>query len=131
MTKNEPVSLLIDFSKNLLITIFAIFAFTSGPLLTATNLGVKISYIFSLLAAVLALNFGYRGITTIVNYHITLENNGKQKSDNRLPKGKLRSLQRYIQKQFIFSICSLVLLVISVCLFCFTDNHPSVYILNN
>ncbi|HFQ5236657.1 TPA: hypothetical protein ACGUS9_002511 [Vibrio vulnificus] len=108
-----------DFSKHLLVTVFAIFAFTSGALLGATSVFVKLAFMLSLILAILGMNCGFKVIMTKVNYFLSDESKGK----DCLPKNKIITMRRHLQWQYYFSIVSLGVLVISVALYFLTENY--------
>jgi len=127
MNRNDLTESLVDFSKNLLVTIFAIFAFTSGPLLGTNNECVKVIYVFSLLSAILSLNYGFQGALVKINYFLNSDTE-TAKDIILLPPGMLTRIRDHIKKQYWFSLISLVLLTLAIGAHFLADNHLSVVI---
>lgn len=120
---------IMDFSKNLLVTIFAIFAFTSGPLLSSSFVGVKIIFIMALVSSVAGMSYGFNTMILKVNHYKNLYKN-KQHKGNQFPEEYYRKMRKYIQRQYYYSVISLTLLIISVCVFCFAENFQTIKIMN-
>jgi len=117
-------TLLVDFSRNLLVTIFAIFAFTSGPLLSSNNFWVKSIYLGSLALSIISLRYGYKGMLTQLNFYMTY---GKEGKSLHFPEHKLNEMKLSIERQFHFSIAALSFLAFSVFVhFFYSDNFITV-----
>lgn len=110
---------LTDFSKHLLVTIFAIFAFTSGALLGASNCWVKLSFISSLILAVLSMSCGFKVVMEKVNYYLDDSNDKKA----RLPNNVVRKMKTKLQWQYYWSVAALFLLIVSVSIYFLTENY--------
>ena len=129
MSKNDISDNLIDFSKNLLVIIFAIFAFASGSLLGTNNICVKIIYVLSLVLALLSMSFGFQGALVKINYFLNLESTESVSKIN-LPLGKLKELRNKVRIQYWFSTLSLILLILAICIHFYTDNYVTVLLRN-
>ncbi len=112
----SPETSMSDFSKHLLVTIFAIFAFTSGPLIATSILSVKILYALSLLCAILSMYFGFITILSSVNEIIRNYENTDYK---RLTIVTLKAMKINLQNQYYASLFALVLLTVSILLHLF------------
>ncbi|WP_157772177.1 hypothetical protein [Zobellella denitrificans] len=110
---------LTDFSKHLLVTIFAIFAFTSSSLLGASNFWVKVSFMSSLIVAVLGMTYGFNLLMIKINYHLTNPSDKKGKT----PKNTIEEMKKKLQLQYYLSILSLSLLILSIGIFFATENY--------
>lgn len=122
MNSSEVAINLIEFSKHLLVTIFAVFAFTSKSILDSTSSYVKVLFIMSLVSAIASLHYGSEGAVIRINHLIdSVEQNkinstltaSKNKSSNimDLPIKKVEMISRNIQRQFLCSKLALALLV--------------------
>lgn len=110
MDRNRLSDNLVDFSKTLLILVFAIFSFISGSLLETDSKVVKITYLISLVFAIMSIYCSYNGILTKINYFL----NAKKEKNILLAPGKLIKMSKSINKQYLFTMISLGFLVIAV-----------------
>jgi hypothetical protein len=106
------------FSKHLLVTIFAIFAFTSGALLSATSILVKVTFLCSLLFTLLSMMCGFQVIMKKTNYYISNPN-----ETGELSKDVIKDMKSKLQWQYYWSMGALFTLIISIGLFFATDNY--------
>ncbi|CAM4010600.1 hypothetical protein [Pseudoalteromonas byunsanensis] len=109
-------SSLVDFSKHLLITIFAIFAFTSGALLGASNDWVKVLFTLSLITSIVSMTLGFKVVMIKVNEHLRSES-------EKLPKNIIKEMLKALQWQYYTSIMALGLLVFSIMIYFLTENY--------
>jgi hypothetical protein len=123
MDKNDLSKSLVDFSKHLLVTIFAIFAFTSKTLLETHCLYVKYIYLLSLLFAILSLNFGFRGSLVEINYYLSKNNDDDAEVIKNLflPSVKFKKIVQFIQYQYWSSLFALILLTLSIGVYLFSN----------
>ncbi|BAO44174.1 hypothetical protein TBH_C1249 [Thiolapillus brandeum] len=112
----NPETSISNFSKHLLITIFAIFAFTSGPLIEAPSLSVKILYSLSLLLAILSMYYSFKAILGNVNEII---NNYENTGYRRLTIVALKEMKKKLQNQYYASLGALVFLASSIFVYLF------------
>jgi len=68
MERNNLVNNLVDFSKSLLVLVFAIFSFISGTFLNSDNCYIKIIYVVALILAIVSIFFGFNGTLVNINY---------------------------------------------------------------
>ncbi|OFC70962.1 hypothetical protein BFC18_11025 [Alteromonas confluentis] len=128
MDNDKLIFSLEKFSGSLLITIFAIFAFTSGALLSTNSYIVKSIFLISLSLAILGLVFSYRAISIPINVYASQDIKhltGTTSRGRNLNVVERNKMIRYVNYQWRLSIISLLLLTISVAFFLFTDNTPS------
>lgn len=109
---------LTEFSKHLLVTIFAIFAFTSGALLGATSLVVKATFILSLLMTLMSMSCGFQVIMTKVNYYLS-----NPDDKNEPTKNVLNTMKTKLQWQYYWSVAALLMLIISIGSYFITENY--------
>ena len=125
MNRNELSNSLIDFSKNLLVTIFAIFAFISKTLLETHNFSVKVTVFLSLLSAILSLNYAFSCALVKINFFLNDErvggqpegtsiNNAKDRSIIILPSVQMHRIKKYVVYQYWSSLAALILLATAV-----------------
>jgi len=117
MTLDDISNSMIDFSKTLLVTLFAIFAFTSHTLLGTQSCLIKIVYLISLGLAIYSLHIGFKGILVRVNYFLHLNIDAdhlKYDANIILPSGQFKLMKKYFEQQLHCSVLALICLVISV-----------------
>jgi len=107
--QSKSIEALLDFSKYLMVTVFAIFAFASGNLLESGDNWTKYVFLAALISSILALNFGFRAMTTNANLEIK-----KLDIEEREKKEIVESIISLCQKQYWVAVMSLVLLVVSI-----------------
>lgn len=110
----SPETSMSDFSKHLLVVIFAIFAFTSSTLLDSPTIYVKFTYILSLSCAILSMYYGFETILCSVNEKIERYQDTKYQ---RITLVALSSMKKNLQSQYYFSLLSLILLAITIVLY--------------
>ncbi len=127
MSSYDVTDKLSDFSKHLLVTVFAIFAFTSGPLLGTSNVYVKIAYMASLLFSLIGMSYGFKGVLVKINYYIENEID-ESSNDLVFPVGKLGIMKHYVQWQYIWTLVSLLTLMVTIGLHFMSNNYMNVLI---
>ncbi|MCC5865259.1 MAG: hypothetical protein JJU31_09090 [Wenzhouxiangella sp.] len=104
------------FSKHLLVTVFAVFAFSSASFADIINLWVKVFYMLGLCAALMSLNYGYKLNVCLVNSVLENAEDTRLKPTKgaHLPPFVIESMARCLQKQYYYSIASLAFLLIAI-----------------
>ena len=131
MDNDKLINSLEKFSGSLLVTIFAIFAFTSGTILGTNSNSVKWMFLASLGLAILSLFFSYRAISVPINVYVSQEVErltGSKSKGRELTFIERKSMVRGVKTQWMLSLASLAMLAASVATYLFTDNTPSVII---
>lgn len=103
-----------EFSKFMLVTIIAVFAFTSKTLLESTDIAVKISYILSLCFSILSLNSAFQVLLVKVNYLFSRYTETDNQEIKRIPFQDFKRMRKHLQAQFNYTLISLVLLVATI-----------------
>lgn len=131
MDNDKLINSLEKFSGSLLVTIFAIFAFTSGTILGTNSNCVKWMFLASLGLAILSLVFSYRAISVPINVYVSQDVEqltGSKSKGRELTIIERKSMVRGVKTQWMLSLASLAMLAASVATYLFTDNTPSVII---
>lgn len=113
-----------EFSKSLLVTVFAIFAFAAGPLLSTNSVVVKVTFLLALSLSLASMWFGFSLSTAGINIVLNTPSGAKI-----TPQDIAKKQIPIFQKQFNLTFLSLFSLIISVAthLF-FAENYQTVEI---
>jgi len=112
-------NLMEEYSRFMLVTIIAVFAFVSSALLNTTVLTVKVVYTISLMCSVLSVNSAFQVMLVRINFSIKLRKSQEDWTSETLPFDLFDAMKNKLQHQFNYSILSLSLLTISISLFFF------------
>jgi hypothetical protein len=114
-----------DFSKHLLVTVFAIFAFTSESLLDTDCEASKIFFFMALTGCIISIPFGFDTIIQFVNYN--LEFDDIERKPKSAPKRVIQKMKKSIQIQYVVTVLSLIFLSLSIVLHFFHSELYGIY----